>query len=185
MIHIQYCLLLFLPTMIILDILCTPSRSTFHPSLPSLYPDLNRLDQLGSQWSSDSGRHQQLIRGGKREIRVLTAQDLFMIDCRLAKTTFPQQSSWFLLISLQLRLPFSLQVLGNTLSSCSFKLNSNGTWPLLDPICFTISCWFPLILPIFVEMVLLLNSLLSFRLSVIYFLNSLWVIWLGEYVLYL
>lgn len=88
----KYFLLLFLLTIIILDILRPYSRSTFHPSQSPLHPDLYELHQCSSQLCSDNGRHKQLIRGGRREIGVFIAQALSQLDCRLAETEFLHQS---------------------------------------------------------------------------------------------
>ena len=63
----RYFLLLFLLTIIILDILRPSSRSTFHPSQSPLHPDLYGLHQCSSQFCSDNGRHKQLIRWQKRD----------------------------------------------------------------------------------------------------------------------
>lgn len=93
MIHIQYCCYYFCQQWLLWISFVLP------PDPPSillyLLYILTSMDWAGLAPSWAQTVRGTTFRGGKREISVFIAQDPFLVDSRLAKTIFLQQSSWF------------------------------------------------------------------------------------------
>lgn len=170
----KYFLLLFLPR----DWLCG-LFFTFPPDPLSIFFYLLCVLTSVDCTTLAPGRAQ--AKGGtavdyKSKIQVFNIQAPSLLDCRLEETVFLHQIHslcWqYLFYNIT-----AFQFMGNTLSSCSSKLNGNGTLLLLVSVGFSISSFASLNSVHIYGNGSLIKLSLSSYLSVTYLLRGPWVIW--------